>query len=329
MKDSLKPAPVFSTQPPADRDQLLTIGNGRSLHSISKSPDESPRYQSHLSPLGPLLREPLLHFLLIGLVLFLYFGRSASDDGDVKRIVVSQAQGDMLSQQFAATWHRPPTAEERSRLIETYIHDEILYREGCSLGLDRDDPVITRRVRQKVELLAEEIVGREPPAEADLAAYMQANPALFKRAAVVSFEQIFFGPEGDDGIDRRIAAARRALERGAGPWTLGRPTLLPSREDHVAVDLVAKSFGTLFSAQLETLPLGQWTGPLVSGFGVHLVRVHERAPAALPSLEEVRPLVAREWESERRKGALDEHYRRLRQDYRVVIDTKQQGTSSP
>jgi parvulin-like peptidyl-prolyl isomerase len=93
----------------------------------------------------------------------------------------------------------------------------------------------------------------------------------------------------------------------------------------VGLDLVAKRFGGQFGAQLETVPLGQWTGPVVSSFGAHLVLVHERVPAALPSLEEARPLVAREWESERRKRALEENYRQLRQKYRVVIDTKPTG----
>jgi hypothetical protein len=141
---------------------------------------------------------------------------------------------------------------------------------------------------------------------------LQANQSTFTRPTLVTFEQIFLGSEGSDGIDRRLAAARQALERGADPATLGQPTLLPPREDDAAVDLVAKRFGGEFGAQLETVPLGQWTGPVVSGFGLHLVRVRERIPAALPSLEEARSLVAGRWESERRTRALEEHYRLLR-----------------
>lgn len=284
-----------------------------------RSPSTAP------SPLWRIAREPLLHFLLIGFALFVSFGRSASDDAENKRLVVSQAQVELLARQFETTWHRPPTDQERSHLIETYVHDEILYREGRSLGLDRDDPIIKRRVRQKLELMAEEIEGGEAPSDAELAAYLQANPATFMRPALVTFEQIFLGSEGSDGIDRRLATVRQALERGADPATLGQPTLLPPREDDAAVDLVAKRFGTQFGAQLETVPLGQWTGPLVSGFGLHLVRVRERIPARLPSLEETRSLVAGRWESERRTRALEEYYRRLRQDYRVTIETKRAG----
>jgi len=280
---------------------------------------------SRLTALRRIAHEPLLHFFLIGIALFLYFGRSASDDGDTKRIMVDQAQVEVLAQQFETTWHRPPTDQERAGLVETYVHDEILYREGRSLGLDRDDPVIKRRVRQRIEVIAEEIVIREPPGDAELAAYLQANPASFKRPTIVSFEQIFLGPEGSDGLERRLADTRLALERGADPGSLGQPTLLPPREDTVGVDLASNRFGAQFGAQLETVPLGQWTGPVVSGYGVHVVRVHERVPAALPSLEEARPLVVREWESERRKRALEENYRQLRQKYRVVIDTTPTG----
>lgn len=302
--DSLRPSAGSSTRPSA-------VENSRSA--------------IRLSMLGPLVREPLLHFLLIGLALFLSFGRGASDETDAGRIVVTQAQVELLARQFETTWHRHPTDQELAHLVETYVHDEILYREGRSLGLDRDDPIIKRRVRQKLELMAEEIAGGEAPSDAELAAYLQTNQATFARPALVTFEQIFLGRESSDGSDRHLAAARQALEHGGDPETLGQPTLLPPREDKAAVDLVAKRFGGPFAAQLETVPLGQWTGPVISGFGLHLVRVRERIPAALPSLEEARSLVAGRWESERRTRALEEHYRRLRQDYRVEVDTKPSG----
>ncbi|MBS0171160.1 MAG: peptidyl-prolyl cis-trans isomerase [Nitrospira sp.] len=318
-----------------DPSNTLTLSNGfaprpsgveNSRTEVEKkpaSPDKFPSRAPQSSLLWRLAREPLLHFLLIGLALFLSFGRGASDETDARRIVVSQAQLELLSQQFATTWHRQPTDQERSHLAETYVHDEILYREGRLLGLDRDDPVIKRRVRQKLELMAEEISGGEIPSDAELATYLQANQSTFTRPALVTFEQIFLGSEGSDGIDRRLAAARVAAEHGRSPETFGQPTLLPPREDMASVDLVAKRFGGPFAAQLETVPLDQWTGPVVSGFGVHLVRVRELVPAALPSLKDVRSLVTGRWESERRTRALEEHYRRLRQGYQVTIETMQ------
>lgn len=120
-----------------------------------------------LSRMSRLVREPLLHFFLIGIVLFFMFGRSSSDEGAANRIVVDRALVAVLTQQFEAIWHRPPTEQERAGLIETYVHDEIVYREGRSLGLDRDDPVIKQRVRQKVEVIVEEMLSRQPPSDAE------------------------------------------------------------------------------------------------------------------------------------------------------------------
>jgi hypothetical protein len=277
-----------------------------------------------------ILREPLLHFLLIGLVLFLYYGHVAPRDGDGRRIVVTQSQVDDLVRQYQATWNRPPTPQELSSIVETYVHDEILYREGQALGLGRDDAVIKRRVRQKLEVMSEEEIARDVPTDADLAGYLKAHPDTFRQPPVISFEQIFFATTGSDkDLDRQIAAALTALERGADPATLGHATMLPGRVDETALDLVAHDFGEQFAKQLVAIRPGQWAGPLMSGFGVHLVRINALKPPVLPPLEAVRPVVAREWENDQRRRALDDNYRKLRQNYDVMIQAKLPRVSPP
>jgi len=276
-----------------------------------------------------ILREPLFHFLLIGLALFLWYGRVAPGS-DPKQIVVGQAQVDTIARQFEATWRRPPTPEELRGLIDAYIRDEIMYREGEALGLDRDDPVIKRRIRQKLEVLSEETSARTLPAQADLAAYLEAHPDAFRQPAVVTFEQILVAPAGSDAnVDAGLASARRALELGTAPEKLGVATLLPRSEQDAPLDLVARTFGEKFVAQLETLPVGEWAGPVTSGFGVHLVRVDARTPGGVPPLEQVRAQVLREWENDRRKRALEEDYRRMRERYDVVIEAKVTGAVKP
>lgn len=276
-----------------------------------------------------ILREPLFHFLLIGLALFLWYGRVAPGS-DPKQIVVGQAQVDTIARQFEATWRRPPTPEELRGLIDAYIRDEIMYREGEALGLDRDDPVIKRRIRQKLEVLSEETSARTLPAQADLAAYLEAHPDAFRQPAVVTFEQILVAPAGSDAnVDAGLASARRALQLGTAPEKLGVATLLPRSEQDAPLDLVARTFGEKFVAQLETLPVGEWAGPVTSGFGVHLVRVDARTPGGVPPLEQVRAQVLREWENDRRKRALEEDYRRMRERYDVVIEAKVPGAVKP
>jgi hypothetical protein len=275
-------------------------------------------------------REPLLHFLLIGLVLFLVYGRVAPDDADGRRIVVGQAQVDALARQFAASWNRPPTAPELRALVDSHVRDEILYREGAALGLDRDDAVVKRRVRQKYEVLSEELLAQDPPTDADLAAYLRENADAFRRPPVVSFEQVLVAQAGSStDLAAAIATARRALERGTSPDRVGMSTLLPARASDRPLDLVAREFGDEFARQLDTLPVGAWSGPVTSGFGAHLVRLERRTPGVQPSLDEVRPAVVREWENARRKRAREANLAQLLETYEVVVEADLRAAPVP
>jgi hypothetical protein len=267
------------------------------------------------------LREPLLHFALIGAALFFLFGRLNPGDESERRIVVTQSVVDDLARQHQARWLRPASAQELSGLVQAHVRDEILYREGLALGLERDDPVIKRRLRQKLELMSEEQLAPAAPAEADLVAYLARNAVRFMRPAAVSFDQIYFsGAVPVAEVERQVAAARTALARGTDPARLGQPTMRPHRAEQMSVELIARDFGASFAAQLTTLPEGEWTGPVASALGAHLVKVSARTPAVLPPLDAVRQQVAREWENERRERSRTENYRQLRERYDVVIE---------
>jgi hypothetical protein len=277
-----------------------------------------------LVTVGRIAREPLLHFLLIGLALFLYYGHAATGSSDDRRIVVSQTLVDDLVRQFQATWSRWPTAQEQSSLVDGYVRDEILYREGKALGLDRDDTLIKRRVRQKLEVMAEEDSEHNAPTDTELGAYLNAHPEKFLRPAVVTFEQIYFGPPTPRS-ESRIDAAKSLL-LGGGSWSaLGEPSMLPHRIDMTDIDVVARDFGLAFATALATLPVGHWAGPVRSGLGVHLVRVDGWAPRALPLLDAVRSELRREWEYDRRKRELESNYEKVRANYDVVIQAKLAG----
>ena len=273
--------------------------------------------------IGNLLREPLLHFLLIGTALFVLFGLVSPGDSDSKRIVVTQAQVDDLVRQYQSLWSRAPTAVELQRLIETQVHDELVYREGRSLGLDRDDAVIKRRVRQKYDLMAEEENSLGAPTDAQLEGYRVAHPAQFMQPAVVSFDQVFFNQATTS--PEVLDVARAALVRGAEPASQGQSSLLPTHVTDSALDLVARDFGTQLAKEIATVPVGQWVGPLISGYGVHLVRVNARSAAELPPLAQVRASVEREWENDQRNRAREASYARLRADYTVVVEGRPAG----
>jgi len=265
------------------------------------------------------LREPLLHFLLIGLALFILFGQASPGDSGSRRIVINQGQVDALVRQHESTWNRPPTQAELQALLDVYIRDEILYREGVALGLDQDDAVIKRRVRQKFELIAEE-ENRSEPTDEDLRAFMKAHPTAFVRSGVVSFDQVYFDPSlaGPD----EVAAAKAALQKGSDLAAFGQPSMLPRQIDDNSLEVVARDFGDEFARKVSGVPVGQWVGPLVSGIGLHLVRVRSRSAPVLPPLDQVRTAVAREWESDRRTRTRDSDLRKLRDEYVVVVEGK-------
>jgi len=267
-----------------------------------------------------LLSEPILHFLLLGILLFAGYRWQAPGDSTGRVIVITQGVVDDLVIQHVAARGREPSATELNRLIESYVHDEIFYREGVKLGLDRDDIVVKRRVRQKIELIEEDASTRTPT-DADLSAYLAANPARFAQPAVLTFEQVFLGSStnGPD-IVRAVAITYEALRNGTDPKRLGTPTLLPNSLIETPSDLVARDFGANFAAALETIPIGEWSGPIDSSFGAHYVRVSDRTPAVAPPLGAVRDQVVREWENDRRLRARADAYGRMRREYEVSIE---------
>src|SRR6188508_2927838 len=162
-----------------------------------------------------LLGEPMLHFLLIGIALFAASQWKTPVESSGRRIVITRGVVDDLVTQHVAAKGREPSATELNHLIESYVRDEILYREGVKLGLERDDIVVKRRVRQKIELIAEEDASTRTPTDADLSAYLVANRARFAQPAILTFDQVFIGESTSGrGVVHAVAVAREALRKG-------------------------------------------------------------------------------------------------------------------
>jgi hypothetical protein len=269
------------------------------------------------------LSEPLLHFLLLGVALFVLYQAVSPGGGSGRTIVVNDATIAMLWQRHAATWLRPPRPEELRSLVDNYIREEILYREGVAMGLDRNDPVIQRRVLQKLEVLSEESNSPEPPGDEELAAYLQKNAGLYAQPAVFDYQQVMLDPSRHDaGLEADLKILMTELNAGADPATLGDPSLLPAAAEGMSLDRLEREFGQEFAAAIQALPLGSWQGPVRSGYGVHIVRVDRKIEAQGPSLDEVREAVERDWEYERRQTAREAFYQDLLKNYEVRIETE-------
>lgn len=268
------------------------------------------------------LREPLTHFLLVGLAIFLFFDVFGGDvDVGDRRIVVNEAQVRRLADQWSQTWQRPPNANELDGLIRDYIKEEIYYREALRLGLDRDDVIVRRRLRSKMEFLANSEAETAAPSDAELQAWRDKYPARYAPDPVYSLDQVYVSTSGGDAAgDAKAKAILRQLQAGAKPATLGDPLALPRSLDRAAAFDINRQYGDEFADALKSLPVGKWSGPVVSGFGLHLVRVREVRLPREPRLVEVRQAVENDWREATREERENKAYQILLDGYRIEIE---------
>ncbi len=272
-----------------------------------------------------LLREPLFHFLILGAGLFIgYSAVSGSVSTQTDRVVVDETQALRLAEQFQRTWMRPPTRPELQALVEDFIKEEILYREALALGLDQDDLVIRRRLRQKMEFINADLTEPQAPTEAELQAYFDTNQDRFRRPDRISIQQIYLNPNKHKANLKRAAA--ELLERlntessfAANLQAIGDATMLPAQLDAVTRREVANTFGRGFAHQITNAPTERWSGPYESSYGFHLVHITKREKGDLPEIAEIRAMLEREWYAVRRKEANEHFYRALRSRYDVEI----------
>jgi hypothetical protein len=271
-----------------------------------------------------LLREPLLQFLALGAMLFALHGlvgkRSAEPPGT---IVVSASRIANLGDGFARTWRRPPNEQELQGLIDDYIRDEVFYREGRAAGLDRDDVIIRRRVRQKMEFFAEEMSVPEPSDE-QLAAYLASNSERFRAEDQFTFHQVFLSATRRantiESDSKQIAGILARAEASVDATALGDPFLLGEEFRGISQGKLTSIFGEDFSKEIAAMEKGRWQGPISSGFGQHFVFISERIPGGSPLLDAVRPAVRREWANAQRLEAERRLYASLRERYEIVVE---------
>jgi hypothetical protein len=266
--------------------------------------------------LGRLLREPLLHFLLLGGVLFVIFGRGGPEPpAGGTEIVVTPADIQRIAAGFGATWQRPPSKDELQGAINDYIREEVLYRTGLSLGLDKDDTIVRRRIRQKMDFFLEDTVG-EPDAS-ELRAFFDANANKFRVEPRISFRQVFLSSKRSNPKADAEALLPQLVASGPNVEGGGDPLLLPETFGLTPLSQIDAQFGEGFASELSKVEPGHWAGPLKSAYGFHLVLVTAAQPTQLPPFEEVRDAVQREWFAARRATVLDEEYQKLQANYHV------------
>lgn len=272
--------------------------------------------------LKKIIREPLLHFALIGaglFVLFAYLNPAAEEQAE-NSIVVTGYKIQQLSTVFQKKWQRPPTAVELKRLIDDYVVEEIYYREAIAMRMDQDDTVIRRRLRQKMEFLLTDASAAIKPTEEQLQTYLDEHSAAFAVPTRYSFRQIYVNPNRPDSAER-IAAIQQQL--GAGSYVKGDSTMLPETMTDQSTNQIDRTFGQGFTQPFIDMPLDSWQGPIRSGFGQHWIYLQAREAARHPTLDEVRAKVLREYEYDQRQALQREVTEKLLQKYMIRVDWPQ------
>ena len=272
-----------------------------------------------------LYKEPLIHFLLIGAMIFVVFSVVNKDEIDVSgnKIVVTSADIEWLSSNWSKKWNRSPTETELKGLVDAYIKEEVYYREALALGLDQDDTVLRRRLMQKMEFLSNDLAELDQPGEVVLKKYFLDNREKYELPARVSFTHIYFS------YDKR---GTMAVEDAKSVLSGLDATRAPEMGDSFMMQYdfvqetpfeVERLFGKVFTEELFRLETDTWQGPIESGYGFHLVRISEKADPRIPELASVIDKVRTDLMFEKRQRMNREVYERLRKRYEIVVEDLQ------
>jgi len=274
-----------------------------------------------------LLREPLLHFMFIGAAIYLLYGVFAEPlpEADDKTIVVTAGEVEWMQTSWQKRWNRPPTPQEFDGLIQQYIKETVLYREALTMGLNQHDQVIRRRLAQKLEFLAKDLVALTPPTEEELQSYFDEHLDRYQEPALYTFTQVFIDPDkrGDTTLEDAEAIKAKLIRQGDAiedPGALGDDFMLQSYYPEKDAVEIQKLFGSGFTESLAKLSPGQWHGPVLSGYGVHLVYISSISEPPAPEFAALRERVVQDWTMERGEELNDKFYASLREQYTVIIE---------
>lgn len=269
-----------------------------------------------------LVREPLIHFLVLGGVIFgayswLGDGQEVADDAS--SIVIDQAEVNYLKGLWKLQWKRDPAPGDVAAIIDRYVRQEVFYREALKMKLDHNDEIIRKRLSQKMEAVASDLgMLMRPPTEEQLKAFHQLNAALFTLPNAYAFKQVLY-PADEDGAPQAELTLASLRNGGAIPASLLNEMSLKNEWPMTSEGDIENAFGGDFSKSLAALPVGQWSGPVRSGYGLHLVYIEKKQDAALADFDQVRDYVAREYEYRSVLESQDNLYRELLGKYDVRI----------
>ncbi len=266
------------------------------------------------------VREPLLHFVLIGALLFAVTAlrQKQSEQAEIR---ISAGEVAQLAAFWESQAQRKPTAEELRGLIDERIDEEVLAREAVRLGLDRDDVIVRRRLAQKMAFVSDDLAVVAEPAEAELREYFDTHRDAYTTPDLYALRHVYFNPDHHTAVDADAQRALQRLARGANANEVGDPFMLPRELADVSRDDILRDFGSSFADAVTGSAPGDWSGPVRSPFGVHLVKLESHTPSSTARFEDVRDRVREAYLAKKQQEANVALRAKLRQQYKVVVET--------
>jgi parvulin-like peptidyl-prolyl isomerase len=272
-------------------------------------------------------REPLVHFLVIGAAIFVLFGFLGQKDVEQQERAITITAGEIgwLTDTWKKRWNRPPTDKERQGIINQYLREMILYREAVAMGLDKDDTVIRRRLAQKLEFLSQDLITPQPPSEDELQSYFEAHIDRYQAPDLITLTHVFIDPDKrgnqtlvDAEVIKKQLQALKEPPQDARSY--GDPFMLQSYYPERSEAELLKLFGSGYARSVFELAPQQWHGPVLSGYGTHLVYVHDHQKAQPPVFADVKEQVRLEWESDKREQLNEQFVASIIARYDVTIE---------
>lgn len=264
-----------------------------------------------------ILRYPVLLFVVIGALLYVFYSEVTRVlENNEKQIIVSANEVDLLKVSFEKTWNRPPTDSELKARVDNYIMDEVFFREAISMGLDKKDPAVKRRLRQIIEMMLDNYT-TVYPVQSQLEKYLSENPEKFRLPSTISFEHIYFKEDEKEVAENQLKrlSAGKQLESGIN----GELLMVPSDFSDNTKGEIERIFGKAFTSELFTMEVGNWDGPIESAYGWHLIKIDQITGGIVPALTDIRAVVEREWMVVERKKMKSEQYEQMKSYYNISV----------
>ncbi|MBT8049005.1 MAG: peptidyl-prolyl cis-trans isomerase [Xanthomonadales bacterium] len=274
-----------------------------------------------------LFTEPLIQFLLLGALIYGAYALFGPPDESYRdnRIMVDADRINGLITEWERRWNRPPTRKEVDGLLQAYIKEEVLFRQAVAMGLNRDDPVTRRRMAQKLEFLTSDLARMQQPDEGELKRYFEANELAYREPDRISFTHIYLNPKGRgqstlSDADNILAQLQAAGPPGETTLEAGDRFMLQNHFVAATELAISRQLGSGFAEVVMGLEPGRWHGPVLSGYGVHLVYVHESEQAPPALFEDVQARVLEDWHAEQREQFNTEFLESLKSRFEIVVD---------